>query len=60
MLGTKPEPETTALHAEYQKYDGMVRALVHQMADVVATSPPPLAFVNVSAGEYINYTQLIK
>lgn len=38
--GTKPEPNTTNLHAEYEEYDANVRSLATSLAAQTSNSPP--------------------
>lgn len=44
-MGTKPEPGTTNLHAQYAQYDQSIRGLATSLADGAAS--PPLAMVDV-------------
>ena len=46
-LGTKPEPETTSLHVEYQEYDAKIREYVNELKASDPVSPPPLVMVDV-------------
>lgn len=47
-MGTKPEPETKCLHAEYRKYDAKIRAKAIEMDSSAASNqPPPLVMVDV-------------
>ena len=46
-MGTKPEPGTTNLHAQYAQYDQSIRGLATSLADGAAS--PPLAMVDVSS-----------
>jgi len=41
-LGTKPEPATKSLHAEYQQYDAKIRALASASATTTTASNQPL------------------
>jgi len=51
-LGTKPEPSTRELHAEYRQYDALIKEHAAQLASgaAAASSPPPLVVVDVYAG----------
>jgi len=46
-LGTKPEPGTKSLHAEYQEYDAKIRAYVNTLKAGAPGSSPPLVMVDV-------------
>jgi len=47
-MGTKPEPATESLHAEYQQYDAKIRALTSSSALTIAASDQPfLTMVDV-------------
>ena len=47
-MGTKPEPDTTSLHAAYRQYDALIRGLATDLsAAAPSSSPPPLVMVDV-------------
>lgn len=46
-MGTKPEPETTSLHAEYRQYDDKVRQLALELA---TDEHAPLVMIDVYPG----------
>ena len=51
-LGTKPEPATKDLHADYRAYDALIRAHAVTLAGELTRTPssrPPLIFIDVYA-----------
>jgi len=46
MMGTKPEPDTTDLHADYRKYDQLLKRFARRVAKKNSDSPP-FIFIDV-------------
>ena len=48
-MGTKPEPDTTSIHSDYEKYDAKIRALAAEYA-VGTLAPTPSPTVSSGSG----------